>query len=76
MRAAAHCSGIGLRSQHHAEFLERRPAIGWVEVHSENFFARGGPTRDVLEEVSGHYPVSLHGVGLSSARPTRSMPRI
>lgn len=65
MRAAAHCSGIGLRSQHHAEFLERRPAIGWLEVHSENFFARGGLARDVLEEVSAHYPVSLHGVGLS-----------
>jgi uncharacterized protein len=65
MRAAAHCSGIGLRSQHHAEFLERRPAVGWVEVHSENFFARGGLTRDVLDEVCAHYPVSLHGVGLS-----------
>jgi uncharacterized protein (UPF0276 family) len=65
MRAAAHCSGIGLRSQHHAEFLGRRPPVGWVEVHSENFFARGGQQRAVLAEVAAHYPLSLHGVGLS-----------
>jgi uncharacterized protein len=65
MRGAAHCSGIGLRSQHHAEFLERRPAVGWVEVHSENFFARGGMQREVLARVRADYPVSLHGVGLS-----------
>jgi uncharacterized protein (UPF0276 family) len=65
MRAPAHLSGIGLRSQHHAEFLERRPAVGWVEVHSENFFARGGRQRDVLAQVCAHYPLSLHGVGLS-----------
>jgi uncharacterized protein (UPF0276 family) len=65
MRVAAHCGGIGLRPQHHAEFLERRPALGWVEVHSENFFARGGMQRDVLAEVCAHYPLGLHGVGLS-----------
>jgi uncharacterized protein (UPF0276 family) len=65
MDAQAPCSGIGLRSQHHAEFLERRPALGWVEVHSENFFARGGVQRDVLAAVRAHYPLSLHGVGLS-----------
>ena len=65
MRVAAHCGGIGLRPQHHAEFLERRPALGWVEVHSENFFARGGMQRDILADVCTHYPLSLHGVGLS-----------
>jgi hypothetical protein len=65
MRTAAHCSGIGLRPQHHAEFLERLPALGWVEVHSENFFARGGMQRDVLAHVCAQYPLSLHGVGLS-----------
>jgi uncharacterized protein (UPF0276 family) len=65
MSAQAACSGIGLRSPHHAEFLERRPPLGWVEVHSENFFARGGIQRDVLAEVRAHYPLSLHGVGLS-----------
>jgi uncharacterized protein (UPF0276 family) len=65
MSAAAHCSGIGLRTPHHAEFLARRPPVGWVEVHSENHFARGGAQREVLAEVRAHYPLSLHGVSLS-----------
>jgi uncharacterized protein len=57
--------GIGLRAQHHGELLARRPPLGWVEAHSENFFARGGLQRDVLNEVRTLYPLSLHGVGLS-----------
>jgi uncharacterized protein len=65
MSRPAQCSGIGLRVQHHAELLERRPAVGWVEVHSENYFARGGTHHDVLAEVRALYPLSLHGVGLS-----------
>jgi uncharacterized protein (UPF0276 family) len=60
----AYC-GIGLRAAHHAELLERRPALGWLEVHSENFFACGGPQRALLEEARTLYPLSLHGVGLS-----------
>jgi uncharacterized protein len=59
------CCGIGLRAQHHCELLARRPSLGWVEAHSENFFARGGVQRDVLTEVRTLYPLSLHGVGLS-----------
>jgi hypothetical protein len=65
MSVAARSSGIGLRSQHHAEFLERRPAVGWIEVHGENHFARGGLQREVLAKVCAHCPLSLHGVGLS-----------
>lgn len=58
-------AGIGLRSAHHDEFLDRRPAIPWVEVHSENFFADGGRQLQVLDAVRRDYPLSLHGVGLS-----------
>lgn len=58
-------TGIGLRSPHHAEFLEKRPGVAWVEVHSENFFGEGGKAIQQLENVRMHYPVSLHGVGLS-----------
>jgi len=46
------------------EILATRPALGWVEVHSENYFGRGIP-RHYLEQIREHYPVSLHGVGLS-----------
>lgn len=58
-------AGIGLRSPHHREVLERLPAVGWLEVHSENFLAAGGPALHLLDAVREHYPVSLHGVGLS-----------
>jgi uncharacterized protein len=57
-------AGIGLRSTHVHEILETRPALGWVEVHSENYFGRGIP-RHYLERIRKDYPVSLHGVGLS-----------
>jgi hypothetical protein len=65
MKTPTQLSGIGLRAQHHAELLERRPPLGWLEVHSENHFARGGVQRKVLDEVRSLYPLSLHGVGLS-----------
>ena len=62
--------GIGWRQPHYAELLERRPDLGFVEVHSENFFADGGATLAVLERGREHYPVSLHGVGLALGSAT------
>ena len=56
--------GIGLRQPHYAALLQGLPALGFVEVHSENFFADGGAPLAVLQQVRRHYPVSLHGVGL------------
>ena len=57
--------GIGLRAPHYAEILRRRPAADFLEVHSENFFAAGGPAIAWLERLRDVYPMSLHGVGLS-----------
>ena len=64
-RPAAAPVGIGWRHPHYAGLLEQRPALDFIEVHSENFFAPGGAAREVLREGRAHYPVSLHGVGLS-----------
>ena len=47
------------------EVLDRRPAVPWFEVHSENYFADGGPALATLERIRAGYPVALHGVGLS-----------
>ena len=58
-------AGIGLRAVHHEEVIARSPAVGWFEAHSENYFARFGSPRRVLEQVRANYPLSLHGVGLS-----------
>ncbi|HEY6135550.1 MAG TPA: DUF692 domain-containing protein [Rubrivivax sp.] len=58
-------AGIGLRQPHYGAVLEGRPRLGFVEVHSENFYADGGAALAVLHAVRKHYAVSLHGVGLS-----------
>ena len=57
--------GIGWRHPHYGDLLESLPDLGFIEVHSENFFAQGGATLAVLRQARDHYPVSLHGVGLS-----------
>src|SRR5688500_1533000 len=59
-----HLVGIGLRQPHYAALFERRPRLGFVEVHAENFFAEGGAALGVLEEARALWPVSVHGVGL------------
>ena len=58
-------AGVGLRTPHYREVLDSQPNVPWFEVHSENFFAEGGKPHEILEQVRAHYPVSLHGVGLS-----------
>ncbi|VVC77278.1 hypothetical protein AQUSIP_26050 [Aquicella siphonis] len=58
-------TGIGLRTPHFTEVLEKRPGTAWLEVHSENFFGDGGKALNMLERIRQHYPVSLHGVNLS-----------
>ncbi len=57
--------GIGLRHQHHKFVLQNRPRVGFFEVHSENFIAKGGSSIDFLEKISEIYKISFHCVGLS-----------
>jgi uncharacterized protein (UPF0276 family) len=58
-------AGIGLRALHYRDVIETRPGVGWLEVHSENYFGDGGAPLYYLERARAQYPVSLHGVGLS-----------
>lgn len=62
---AAVSVGIGLRAPHYAQILERRPALDFLEVHGENFFAAGGRAGAWLERFRAEYALSVHGVGLS-----------
>jgi uncharacterized protein (UPF0276 family) len=64
-RPARASVGIGWRHPHYAELLETRPALDFLEVHSENFFADGGAALALLQQARASYPVSLHGVGLA-----------
>lgn len=71
--------GIGLRAPHVAEVLGTWPAIGWFEVHAENYMG-GGPPLAALEQLRADYPLSVHGVGLSlgsaAALDTRHLSRL
>jgi uncharacterized protein len=59
-------AGIGLRHPHLEDLIERPPAgLAWVEVHTENYMAEGGPRLRQLELVRERYALSFHGVGLS-----------
>lgn len=58
-------TGLGLKPQHFSDILERRPALGFFEIHAENYFGAGGPFHHYLTRIAEHYPLSVHGVGLS-----------
>jgi len=70
MTAKSHSSplplsaGIGLRSPHLRDMQERRPSVGWLEVHAENYM-NSGVAAATLENIRSCYPLSMHGVGLS-----------
>ena len=60
-------TGIGLRAPHISELCTLRPQVGFLEVHTENYFG-GGPKLKVLEQLRRDYALSFHGVGLSLGR--------
>jgi uncharacterized protein (UPF0276 family) len=58
-------TGIGLRAPHYQDVLDNSPSVGFLEVHSENYFAQGGKPHAYLERIAEQYLLSFHGVGLS-----------
>ena len=58
-------AGLGLKAAHVAEVLATLPPVGFFEVHAENYMVDGGPLHHQLGRIRAHYPLSLHGVGLS-----------
>ncbi|WP_346840191.1 DUF692 domain-containing protein [Microbulbifer sp. SAOS-129_SWC] len=45
--------------------LQRKPDLGFFEIHAENYFVAGGPFHHFLSRIREHYALSIHGVGLS-----------
>lgn len=58
-------AGLGLKAEHFKDVLETRPDVGFFEVHAENYMVDGGPFHHYLSLIREHYPLSIHGVGLS-----------
>ncbi|WP_265944863.1 DUF692 domain-containing protein [Dechloromonas sp. A34] len=58
-------SGLGLKPEHFHSILETLPELGFFEIHAENYMVDGGPFHHYLTQIRDHYPLSIHGVGLS-----------
>lgn len=58
-------AGLGFRAQHFSEIIHHKPPIPWFEVITENYFHEGGLALYQLAQLREHYPIVLHGVGLS-----------
>ena len=57
--------GLGLKPEHFRSILETLPDLGFLEIHAENYMVEGGPYHHYLAKIRSHYPLSIHGVGLS-----------
>jgi uncharacterized protein (UPF0276 family) len=61
--------GLGLRKEHHRDFLAGEQPVDFVEIISENFMACGGQPLRTLDAVRERHPVAMHGVSLSLGSP-------
>jgi uncharacterized protein (UPF0276 family) len=61
--------GVGFKPEHFEAIVDTRPELGFFEVHAENYMGGGGAPHRRLDAIREHYPLSLHGVGLSIGSP-------
>lgn len=57
--------GISLKENHYQDILGSKPDIPWFEILSENFMFNSDSNLESLLEIREHYPITLHGVGMS-----------
>ena len=57
--------GLGLRTQHYADFLADRQPLDWLEIITDNFLVEGGKPLVMLDSVRRDYPMAMHGVAMS-----------
>ena len=62
--------GLGLRKDHHADFLRAAQPVDFIEIISENFMACGGRPLHTLDAMRECYPVIMHGVSMSLGSAT------
>lgn len=63
--ALPHQPGVGYKAQHYADLIKDPGAVGWLEIHAENYMGDGGRPLAQLRHLSEQFPISVHGVGLS-----------
>jgi uncharacterized protein (UPF0276 family) len=57
--------GVGYKPQHFAALLADPGAVGWLEIHAENYMGAGGRPLAQLRHLAERFAISVHGVGLS-----------
>lgn len=57
-------AGVGFKSAHFDD-LATPGAVGWLEIHAENYMLEGGPRMAMLRDLAKRFAISVHGVGLS-----------
>lgn len=58
-------AGAGFKTTHIDSILADNSKIGFLEIHAENYMGRGGHPHRILKQLRQHFPLSVHGVGLS-----------
>ena len=62
-------AGAGFKTAHADAILNDDYAIGFLEVHAENYMGAGGHPHRILTRMRQDFPLSVHGVGLSIGSP-------
>jgi uncharacterized protein (UPF0276 family) len=57
--------GLGLRTEHYAEFERRGATVDWLEILSENYMVPGGRPLHHLDRIRADHPMVMHGVSMS-----------
>lgn len=58
-------AGVGYKTQHFTDLMNNPGVVSWLEIHAENYMGDGGRPIAQLRHLSEHFPISVHGVGLS-----------
>ena len=57
--------GLGFKPRHFPDLAAAPGAVGFIEVHAENYMGAGGAPHAMLTRLRQDFALSVHGVGLS-----------
>jgi uncharacterized protein len=57
--------GLGFKAEHFRDIAAAPGAVGFYEVHAENYMGEGGAPHAMLARLHEDHALSIHGVGLS-----------
>ncbi|MEM1130050.1 MAG: DUF692 domain-containing protein [Pseudomonadota bacterium] len=58
-------TGVGFKPAHFEAAMADPGPVTWLEIHAENYMGDGGRPLAQLRALAEHFPISVHGVGLS-----------